>query len=293
MRIRGLTEPPRTAGGGAGLVLLGAFMIQWSAAIVMPIISRFGGSAASGWRFLLGAGVLLIVVRPKVRSWDRDRCIGVVVFGLSSAVMNQCFFQAIHRIHLGTAVAIEYLGPFLVAALGKRSWRHFCFVLLAMGGVLALARPGGHLSVAGILFAAGAGVGWAAYAFASHRVGGDGDGYSGLAVSMSIGALLTLPTIFSSAHTMISTPHLWIRMLLVAIMATVIGFGAEMQALRRLKPSIVSVLMALDPAVAFLVGLVILHQSVQTWDLVGMLCVVVAGVGVTVDESRGAVEIVR
>ena len=82
-------------------------------------------------------------------------------------------------------------------------------------------------------------------------------------------------------------------MLLVAIMATVIGFGAEMQALRRLKPSIVSVLMALDPAVAFLVGLVILHQSVQTWDLVGMLCVVVAGVGVTVDESRGAVEIVR
>ena len=51
-----------------------------------------------------------------------------LALGASTAFMNQCFYQAIARIPLGGAVAIEYLGPFLVAALGKRSRRHFAFV---------------------------------------------------------------------------------------------------------------------------------------------------------------------
>ncbi len=93
--------------------------------------------------------------------------------------MNLCFYQALARIPLGGAVAIEYLGPFMVAALGKRSWRHFALVVLAGLGVLALARPGGGLTSIGTLFAVGSGVGWAAYAFASHRVGGMHDGLPG------------------------------------------------------------------------------------------------------------------
>jgi inner membrane transporter RhtA len=112
--------------------------------------------------------------------------------------MNQSFYQAINRIHLGTAVAIEYLGPFLVAALGKRSWRHGLFVVIAALGVLCLARPGGGLTALGVVFACGAGCGWAAYTIASHRLGGATEGFEGLAVAMAIAALCTLPFVGTS-----------------------------------------------------------------------------------------------
>ena len=102
-------------------------------------------------------------------------------FGVATAVMNQSFFQAIDRIHLGSAVAIEFLGPFLLAALGRRTWRHFGFVLVAAAGVVALTRPGSGITWQGALFAAVAGAGWAAYTYSSHRVGGVTEGFEGLA----------------------------------------------------------------------------------------------------------------
>ena len=269
------------------MILLGATLIQVSASIVMPLIKQIGGAAASGWRFLLGAVVLLLVFRPRVRTWSRDRWVGAVLFGLAAAVMNQAFFQAIDRLNLGTAVAIEYLGPFLVAALGRKSWRHGLFVLLAALGVMALTRPFGVApSITGILFAALAGAGWAGYAFASHRVGGDSAGFDGLTVSMCFGAVFTLPMTISSVPVMTAHPSMLLRMLVVAVMATALGFGAEMQALRILPPVLASVLLALDPAVALVVGLVGLHQRVVLWDALGILLVVLAGIGVTMDAAE-------
>lgn len=273
----------RQALAGTGFLLLGAVLIQWSAALVTPIFREIGPSASSAWRFLLGALVLLAFTRPRLLTWTRDQWLGALALGLSVAFMNQCFYQAIARVPLGGAVAIEYLGPLLVAAFSKRSWRHLSLVLLAGLGVVALARPGGGLTVVGVLFAAGSGLGWAAYAFASHRVGGSTKGFGGLAVSMGVAALVTLPFSLGQSRAVVHDPAIFARLLVVAVMAIVLGFGAELQALRRLTPAVVSVLLTLDPAVAFVVGWLLLGQSVTGWDLVGLACVGVAGVGVTYD----------
>jgi inner membrane transporter RhtA len=147
--------------------------------------------------------------------------------------------------------------------------------------------------LAGSLFAAGSGVGWAAYAYAAHRVGETTKGFGGLAVSMSIASVLTLPWSLGSVATLTSHPYLFTRILIVAVMATVLGFGAELLALRRLKPPVVSVLLALDPAVAFTIGGLLLSQAVTRWDVVGLVCVVIAGVGVTFDASRGEIGVAR
>jgi inner membrane transporter RhtA len=288
-----MKEQQRRAIGGAGFVLGGAVMVQWSAAVVKPVFAVIGPSASAGCRFLLGAVVLMVLTRPKFWTWSRQQWVAALALGLSTAFMSMCFYQAIARIPLGGAVAIEYLGPFLVAALAKRSARHFVFVVLAGLGVLALAHPGGGLTLVGVLFAAGSGAGWAAYAFASHRVGGVTLGFQGLAVSMSIAALVTLPMSLGSAHFFVGRPYLFGRMLLVAMMWTVLGLGAELQALRRLKPSIVSVLLALDPAVAFGIGWLLLAQAITAWDVVGLVCVVGAGVAVTYDSARGEIKSAR
>lgn len=271
---------------GAGFVLIGAALIQWSAALVKPVFVAVGPSASSSWRFLLGALVLLAYTRPKVHRWTRHQWIGAFALGLSTAFMNQSFYQAIARIPLGSAVAIEFLGPFSVAALGKRSWRHVALVLLAGFGVLALSRPGGGLTLTGGLFAVGAGAGWAAYLFASHRVGGSTTGFEGLAVAMAVAAVATLPMSLGSAHIFAHHPSLFARVLIVAVMSIVLGFGAELLALRRLKPSIVGVLLALNPVIAFVVGWLLLSEKMTTWDIVGLASVVVAGVGVTMDQAR-------
>lgn len=278
---------------GAGYMLLGASLIQWSAAIVTRVFGQIGPSATSAWRFFLGAVVLMVFTRPRLRSWTTQQWLGALALGVSVAFMNQCFYQAIARIPLGAAVAIEYLGPFMVSALGKRSARHFAFVILAGLGVLAIARPGAGLNYEGVLFAAASGLGWASYVFAAHRVGGQAEGFGGLAVSMSIAAVVTLPFTITSSHYVLSHPATLGRLALVALMAIVLGFGCELQALRRLKPSTAGVLFALDPAVAFVIGLIVLSQSIHPFDLVGMVCVVIAGAGVTYDAANAKPTLVQ
>ncbi len=273
-RVRGRTL------SGAGCILLGATLIQLTAAIVIHVFPVIGPADASAWRFLLGAMVLLAIARPKVRRWTRRQWLGALALGTTVALMNLCFYQAISRIPLGGAVAIEYLGPFCVAAFGKRTLWHFALVALAGLGVVALTRPGNGLNATGALFAAGAGVGWASYIFASRRVGGTTRGFEGLAVSMSVAAILTLPFSINSIARVGEHPETLARLALVAVMAIVLGFGAELEGLRRLKPAVAGVLMAADPAIAFLVGWLFLDQSVRGWDLVGLGCVVVAGAGV-------------
>ena len=285
------SQYPRRAVSGAGFMVLGATLIQWSAAIVTRVFGVLGPSATSAWRFLLGAVILLAFTRPNLRSWRRRQWVAALALGASTAFMNQCFYQSIARIPLGGAVAIEYLGPFLVSALGRRSKRHFAFVALAGLGVLAIARPGGGLNALGILFAAGSGLGWAMYVFAAHRVGGQSEGFGGLAVSMGVAATLTLPMSMASAHVVLANPDLLARLAIVAAMSIVLGFGCELQALRRLKPSTAGVLFALDPAIAFLIGLILLDQAIHPWDLVGMVCVVVAGIGVTYDAASQDLEV--
>ena len=267
------------------MVVLGAVAVQWSAALVDPVFAAIGPAATSSWRFLIGAVVLLLVTRPRVRGFTRRQWLAVLALGLSTAVMNQTFFQAIDRINLGTAVAIEYMGPFLVAALGKRSWRHFAWVLLALGGVLLLAHPSGTVSWTGLFFAGCAAAGWAAYAYASHFAGDATSGFDGLAVAMAIAALVTFPLFPHSVAPLVDS-GLVPRMVLASLLAVVIGFGAEMQALRGLPPSIVSVLLAGNPAVAFAVGYIVLGQPITAADVVGTLCVAAAGIAVTRDATK-------
>jgi inner membrane transporter RhtA len=273
--------------------MIGATAIQWSAAIVTRAFPVIGPSATSAWRFLLGAIVLLALTRPKVRHWTKRQWLGALALGATVAVMNQCFYQAIARIPLGGAVAIEYLGPFCVAAFGKRTPRHLALVVLAGLGVVALTRPGNGLTLVGVLFAAGSGVGWATYVYASKHVGGTTKGFEGLAVSMSVAAILTLPFSLSATSELSAHPGTLMRLAIVAVMAIVLGFGAELQGLRRLKPSIAGVLMAGDPAVAFVVGWILLGQSIKVWDVVGLICVVVAGAGVMYNSSVSESELAQ
>ncbi len=80
-----------------------------------------GAAAASGFRFALRRVAARLAVRPRLRGRHRASCVGIAAFGVAAAVMNLCFFQAVARLPLGTAVSIEFLGPFTLAVVAGRA----------------------------------------------------------------------------------------------------------------------------------------------------------------------------
>jgi inner membrane transporter RhtA len=269
---------------GVACVLLAATSIQSSAAIGLPAFAAIGAAATSGARFVLGAATLVIAVRPTLRHRSRTSWTGIASFGVAVAVMNLCFFQAVARIPLGTAVSIEFLGPFTLAVVAGRGRRHVAYAVLGLLGVLLLARPGGGITLVGALFALGAAVGWAGYTLASRRLGAVTDGVEGLALALCVAALLAGPFLVPRLGAI--TPALLGRLAGMALLGVVIGFALELAALRRLPPSQVAVLFCFNPAIAFCVGWLVLGQHVGIAALAGGLCVVAAGVGVTSDARR-------
>jgi inner membrane transporter RhtA len=278
------TERHHDALIGATCVLVAAVSIQSSAAIGVPAFAAVGAAATSGFRFLFGAIVITVIARPSLRGRTRAEWLGVLTFGVAVAAMNLCFFQAVARLPLGTAVSIEFLGPFTLAVVAGSGRRHALYAVVGLAGVVLLARPGGGVTFVGALFALGAAVGWAAYTLASERLGSVTRGVDGLALALCVAAVLTAP--FSVPEVGSLTWSLLGRLSSMAVLGVVIGFALELAALRRLPASHVAVLFSFNPAIAFAVGWLVLGQHVSLAALAGGLCVVAAGVGVTSDAQR-------
>jgi inner membrane transporter RhtA len=278
------TERHHDAVVGAACVLVAATSIQSSAAIGVPAFAVIGAATTSGFRFLLGAIVLTLVARPSLRGRSGSEWWGILAFGVAVAAMNLCFFQAVARLPLGTAVSIEFLGPFTLAVVAGSGRRHMLYATIGLVGVVLLARPGGGLTLVGALFALGAALGWASYTLASERLGAVTRGVDGLALALCVAALLTAP--FSVPAIGSLTWPLLARLASMAVLGVVIGFALELAALRRLPAPHVAVLLSFNPAIAFAVGWLVLGQHVSVAALVGGLCVVAAGVGVTSDARR-------
>jgi inner membrane transporter RhtA len=271
---------------GAACVLGGATSIQSSAAIGVPCFAVIGAAATSGLRFLVGAVVLTSVARPSLRGRTRAGWLGIVAFGIAVAAMNLCFFQAVARLPLGTAVSIEFLGPFTLAVVAGTGRRHGLLAAVGLVGVVLLARPGGGVTLVGALFALGAAIGWASYTLASQRLGAVTEGIDGLALAICVAAVLTVG--FSIPELGALTWGLVARIVSMAVLGVVVGFSLELAALRRLAAGHVAILFSLNPAIAFAIGWLVLGQHVHLTALAGGLCVVAAGIAVTSDARRQA-----
>jgi inner membrane transporter RhtA len=269
---------------GAACVLAAATSIQSSAAVGVPAFSVIGPASTSGFRFLFGAVVLLVVARPDLRKIRRTSWLGIVAFGLAAAVMNVCFFQAVARLPLGTAVSIEFLGPFTLAVVAGHGRRHVAYAALGLVGVVLLVRPGGGVTALGVAFALLAAAGWASYTLASKRLGAITEGLDGLALAVAVAAIVVFPLTAPAYGQLTGT--LVVRLATMAVLGIVVGFALELAALRRLGAPQVAVLFSLNPAVAFVVGWVALGQHVSAAALLGGLCVVAAGIGVTSEARR-------
>ncbi|MDJ0391734.1 EamA family transporter [Rhodococcus sp. G-MC3] len=259
--------------------------------------------AAVAWLRALGAGmVLLLWRRPWVRRTDSRRWTGrkvmiATLFGLATVGMNVMFYEAIARIPLGAAVAIEFLGPVTVAAFGSRRPRDVCALVLVVAGVLAIAGSqfdGGSVGLPGVGFALASAALWAAYILLGKRVADSGDGIDDLAVGMAAGALLLSPLllgpVLGADASVFLEPRVWILGLGVGLMSSVIPYVLDQIVLAKIGRARFALLLALLPTTATVVGAVVLTQLPTLAEAAGIVAVVGAvvlgGSGTRADAAR-------
>lgn len=259
------------------LAVAAMLSVQLGSALSVQLIEQVGAAGTAWLRLSFGALLFLAVARPAWRSISRRDLPALLGLGVVSGLVTICFLAAIARIPLGTAVAIEFLGPLTVAALRSHRARALLWPALALLGVLALTEPWhGEIDPAGVLFAGLGAVGWAAFIVLTQHVGDRHTGLSALSVTVPVAALTAaVPGIPQAAG------HLTLGVLAaaagLALLYPVLQYALDLLALRHMTQSAFGVLMALEPAVGVLLGLLVLSQQPSPVQLVGMVLVVIAG----------------
>ena len=262
-----------------GLALSAMVSVQLGSALSMPLIGAVGPAGAACLRLSMGALVFLALARPPLRAVRPPDVTVLLALGVTTGLVTMAFLAAIERIPLGTAVAVEFLGPLTVAAVRGRSRRALPWPALALLGVTLLTQPWhGATSPAGLGFAGLAAVGWATYILLTQRIGDRFTGIGGLSLTVPVAAATAAIGGIPQA-----AGHLTLGVLVaaagLALLLPVLPFAFELLALRHMTATAFGTLMALEPAIGVLLGLFVLHQNPSPAQIAGILLVVLAGAG--------------
>ncbi|WP_230103761.1 EamA family transporter [Microbacterium sp. Bi121] len=288
------SNPSSRPAVGVALVVGSCLSLPFGAAVAAQLFPALGAWGVTSLRIGLAAVLLLVFVRPRVRGWTRRQWGAAVLFGVSLAGMNGFFYAGIERVPLGPAVAIEFLGPLILAAVLTRRlldgmWVGIALIgmaLLGLDGMLG-AEPLDLLGVFFILIAAGF---WVFYIRMSARVGEAIPGSGGLVVGLLVASVLLLPVGIPTVAAVGASGDMSLLLLalLTAVLSSVIPYSFELAALRRLPQRVFGVLLSLEPAFATLAGWLVLGQSATPLKLLAIGLVVAASVGTALGARRDA-----
>lgn len=262
--------------------------VQLGVAVAIGLIDQVGAEGAA-WLRLAWAGLLFLpFLRPRSAGFTRRSVATCAALGVVTAGITLLFMAALDRIPMGTASALEFLGPLAVAVAHGRGRARVVWPGLAAIGVVLMTQPWADaVDLIGVLYALAAAVCWAGYILLTQRVGDAVSGVSGLAVSMPVAGLVATvavgPLVFDRL-----TPQLLLAGLGLAVMLPAVPFALELLALRRLTTAAFGTLMSLEPAFALIIGFVVLHQVPGTAAVVGIVFVVAAGIGAARSGARAA-----
>ncbi len=264
---------------GPALAIAAMVAVQMGAALTTHLFDELTPAGSSWLRVTIAALILLAVARPRVWAVPRNILLSTILLGALTGLMMLMFIEAIARIPLGTAAAIEFLGPLTVAAIRSHRLIALIWPVLALCGVVALTQPwAGRFDLLGIAFALGGAGCWAGYIILTQRVGKQLEGLQGLALSLTVGAVVIAPFGAPAALSGL-TPLNAAEGLGLAVLGPLLAFVLELLALRRMRVAAFGTLMALEPGIATVLGLIVLSQMPNLLQVLGVTLVVIAGIG--------------
>ncbi len=261
------------------LFVVGGVSMYVGAALAVGLFDRLSPAAVAVLRLVGAAVVLIIWRRPGWDAWHGRRFGRAVAFGLATGGMNLAFYEAIARLPLGTAVAIEFCGPVLVAAVASRRARDVAAVLLAAAGVLLIADVRWSDSPSGVLWALAAAALWAGYILLGKRVASAGNGFDDMAVGFAVAAVVASPLVLVTGPggvAALADTGVLVLAVGVGVLSSVVPYVLDQIVLRRVGQARFAVLLALLPATATLVGFVTLAQVPGVGEAVGIAAVIAA-----------------
>ena len=228
------------------------------------------------WLRIASAALVFALWR---RPWRRVRPgRELVALGAVFAAMNACFYEAIDRLPLATVAAIEFIGPIALAVVAVRTGRNVAAVVAAAAGVYLLTHVRFAGQPVGIAFAFGNAALFTAYIVVAHRVS-RASRVDGLAAAMLIAFVLVSPLGLADAAHAFGDPVAIGAGIGVGISSSVIPYVFDQLAMARLARETYALFVALLPATATLIGVVVLRQLPSAVDLAGIACVM-AGVAI-------------
>jgi inner membrane transporter RhtA len=275
------------------LLLLSMVSFLAGASVATTLFAVVSPATVVALRVGFGTLILGAVLQPWRIRVTRDSWRPLAIYGVSLGLMNLLYYQALSRIPLGIATAIEFTGPLTVAIALSRRPIDFCWAALAAGGLILLApiaRVGNALDPWGVLFALAAGGCWALY-IVFGQAAGTSHGPRTVAFGSLISALIVVPVGISSAGPALLSPSVLGSGLVVAILSTALPYPLEMAALTRLPARTFGVLMSGEPAIAALFGFAFLGQRLSMQQAAAIMMIILASVG-TVATLRRKVPVV-
>jgi inner membrane transporter RhtA len=269
----------RDSATAVSLVVIVGLLMQAGSAVAVLVIHSVGVVEALWLRTALAA-LILAAARPRlVRLPGKGDRLPLLALTTSLLAMNFSFYEAISRAPVGVVVAIEFLGPLGVAVAGSRRLLDGLWVVLAALGIALLARPGGTVSVGGLLFALLAAACWAAFILSAKRAVRN-VGSLRATILMLVGSAVVLTPVFLATGVKVGghTRALLLG-LAVAVLSSALPYALELAAIRRVRPSTYGVLLSIEPAIAAVWGFVILSQRLAVRELFGIVAIVLAAAG--------------
>lgn len=264
------------------LVVIAIFSVQIGAAVAKQLFDEVGFAGVVFLRTFLGGLIFLLLVRPRWRGYTPQVYRAVAVYGAVISINMLTFYASIDRIPLGIAVAIAFLGPLGISVAGSRRALDLLWIGLAVIGILLLSPiTDATLDPVGALLAFICAGAWALFIITTKRIGALLPGSSLLALSMCVAALVSAPFGLAPSLAILPVPALVGLAVVVALLSSVTPFWLEFRALKRIRLPVFGLLMSLEPAVAALVGWVLLGEVLSAEKVIGIGLVTIAAAATT------------
>lgn len=254
---------------------------------LFPLVGSLGTTAL---RVGFSALLLLALWRPWRWPLSRADAVSIVRYGVTLGLMNLLFYMSLRTIPFGVAVAIEFSGPLAVAMFASRKPVDFVWLALAILGLGLLLPLGGDmasLDPEGVMYAMAAAVCWGAYIVFGKRVSHLHAGHS-VALGLTVAALTVVPFGVWHAGSALLHPHILLFGLGVALISSAIPISLEMMALKRLPQQAFGIMTSMEPAVAALLGLILLDEHLTGLQWLAVACIMMAAVGSAMTTRRQA-----
>ena len=216
----------------------------------------------------------------------------LLALGLVLAVMNSAFYLAVDRLPLSTVGAIEFLGTVILAAAGARTRRNTGALVLTTAGVVTITSIRITGQPLGFVFAFANCALFMLYIVLGHRMANAGGrGARGrpsidrLAGAMVIAAVIATPWGLGGALPAFGHPIWLLAGAGVGVCSSVIPYVTDQLAMARLPRATFSLMLALLPVFATIIGAIVLRQVPTVQDAAG-ITLVVLGVAIHQQERK-------